>query len=225
MADKHPASATSGTSRPPRRAPRSSPQVLKHDETFALFDRFGDIQALGARRRGPVPRGHALPVAPGAADRGRAAALPRLDGEGGQQPAGRRADEPRPRPRRRRACRQGHAAHLPRQAAVAAAPATSTSASPTTARAPVSTHAGDRASTPTSSTCSRCAACSASGAASGCRSESTAPTVVLPYLGLRRRGAPHAAALRPGADAARRAHGRVRAAARCRTKSATCTAP
>ena len=38
-----------------------NPHVLKHDEIFVLFDRFGDMQQRGFGQPGPLPRGHALP--------------------------------------------------------------------------------------------------------------------------------------------------------------------
>ena len=49
-------------------------RVLKHGDTFAVFDRFGDVQPVGLGRAGPLPRRDALPVAAGAAARRAAAA-------------------------------------------------------------------------------------------------------------------------------------------------------
>ena len=48
---------------PRRRAPTSARRVLKHGDTFAVFDRYGDIQPVGLGEQGAVPRGHALPLA------------------------------------------------------------------------------------------------------------------------------------------------------------------
>ena len=36
--------------------------VLKHEDTFAIFDRFGDIDELKRPRTGSLPPGYALPL-------------------------------------------------------------------------------------------------------------------------------------------------------------------
>ena len=198
--------------------------MLKHDETFALFDRFGDMQQLGQRRPGPVPRGHALPVAPRAADRRRAPDVPRLDGEGRQQPADRRADEPGPDAAARSSA-EGHAAHLPRQVPVAGRVLRTHARHQPRRRHGAAAHVA-AASTPTSSTCSRCAAC-----------ERKRRGERLPTESARDRGACSATAgldgrarrtrLRfdPAPDALDERQARLRPDAAARARSGTSTAP
>ena len=133
-------------------------RVLKHGDTFAVFDRYGDIAAGRPRRAGPLPRGHALPLRLRAAPRRQAAAAAQLDRARGQRPAGRRPHQPRRPAGRTRLLPRG-TLHVFRskflwQAGLLRAAARCA----TTAWRPVSPSRWRCASTPTSPTSSRCAA-------------------------------------------------------------------
>ncbi len=56
-------SRISSTSSPRRRKRAERTAVLKHDDTFAVFDYTGDIGAFGDGRAGSVSRGHAVSLA------------------------------------------------------------------------------------------------------------------------------------------------------------------
>ena len=99
-------STNSSTSSPAPSGRRRAARVLKHGDSFGVFDRYGDI-VPGARRGGPVPRRHALPVVVRAAAGRQPSAAAELDGQRRQRGLRRRSDEPRRHARRRVAVPRG----------------------------------------------------------------------------------------------------------------------
>ena len=70
-------------------------RVLKHGETFTVFDRYGDIVPFGLRRARPIPRGNPFPLALGN-EAGQGPSPPaQLLCEGKQRPVRGGPDQPR----------------------------------------------------------------------------------------------------------------------------------
>ena len=72
-------------------------RVLKHGETFAVFDRFGDVQPVGLGEQGLYHDGTRFLSRLELRLGGRRPLLLSLDGQEGQRPADRRPHQPRPR--------------------------------------------------------------------------------------------------------------------------------
>ena len=156
--------------------------VLKHGDSFAVFDRYGDIRPIGLGEEGLYHRGTRFLSAPGHPPRRRAAAAAGLDRAWRQLAPGHRSHQPG------RDGRGSAAAHAARSTSRAPRccgrrPATSESSCATSARSR-SRCRSRSASRPTTSTCSRCAACAAPGAARCARRGSRPGAAVLGYDGL-----------------------------------------
>ena len=70
-------------------------RVLKQGDTFAVFDRFGDVETFGSRRARIVLPGHAIFIPADFEARKGSAFAAKLDGARRQCRSGRGRDEPR----------------------------------------------------------------------------------------------------------------------------------
>ena len=140
------------------------PRTLKHGDTFALFDHYGDLASRRGNTLGPLSSRHALPLAPEAHHRAAQPAAAELDGAHQQRGARRRSHQSRHPAGRDAGARQGHRAPVAHEVPVECRLLRNAGAAQFRR---ASTAACDwlSISTRTSRTCSKCAASSAARAA------------------------------------------------------------
>ena len=213
---QRPAKTTrSSASRRPARFREPRTRILKHGDTFAVLNQFGDMVGEPRQPRRALSPGHALPVAARAAAQRRPAAAAQLEPGRGQRGADRRSRQSRhDRARRQRAASR---ADLRQPAPVRlAGRLLRAAAGPQFRRRAACRDARPAVSPPISPMSSRCAASTGRGAASARPSAFRPMRSLLRYRGLDGIERDTHLAVRAGAGAARHGSAAVRAEAQRR---------